>query len=64
MGTLFKTIVITLAMVGLCFLVTTYKPGLWADGFTVPGIKVHMSYAAALVLSFLMLGFLKLQWAK
>lgn len=64
MGALFKIVVLALAVVGACFLMTSYRPTMWTTGYDIPGIKVHVSWAATALAALLSIGFLKLKYAK
>ena len=59
MGTLFKFLVLAFALVGLCFLITTYMPGAWKTGYVIPMTKHHLSWAATTLGVFAGLGYLK-----
>lgn len=62
MGTLVKILVIALALVGLCVILTTYIPVAWHSGWTIPDTKIHVSWAVTAIFSFVVLGMAKLHF--
>ena len=63
MSTVFKVLVISLAGVGLCVMLTHYIPSSWSAGWELPVLKMHVSWAVTGVLGFMVYLIAKLKLA-
>jgi len=63
MSTVFKVLVISLAVVGLCVMLTHYIPSSWSAGFELPVLKMHVSWAVTGILAFMIYLIAKLKLA-
>lgn len=58
-----KWFFLLLALIGLCFLMTSMTPNMWVEGFFI-GKKWFISYAAIALAGLFTLGGLKLRFGK
>lgn len=54
LGMFFKTLVLVMAVCGLSMCLTHWIPSLWSAGYTVPMVKIHVTWAVTALLGFAM----------